>query len=249
MTEINKRGMYGGAGIFTFQSADGWMYVIFCGDGPDGFGSYVYRYKDGKEERIPLPYFSNSRPSADIEADGLYITLFKNDEKGVVRFRIPSFVVPGYPSNGSTGGQLPPPATEAIDTVARGNIASVQTKVDNTAATLKREADNLWNAIIADRKVVANLATRVNTMSNAGLTKEQVEAIAWQKALDAQYWSITSPDSDARKKLIELIVATAPKQTEGTVLTEAVVKAIATEVDKAISEITTKVVDALKPKV
>lgn len=243
MLEINRRGMYGGAGIFTFQSADGWMFLIFTGEGPDGFGAYVYKTKDGKQERVPLSYFSKSRPSADLEADGLYVTLFKNDETGVVRIKVPGFVMPGYPSNGQSGGQLPPAPTEAIDSVARGSIASIQNKLNDTATIVKRETDNLWNAIITDRKKVTALEAKVNAIPNtvgSGITRDQ----AWQMALDAQYWGITSPDSDARKKLIELIIAT--NQGGDPNLSPEVIKAIATEVDKAIDTITAKVVAALQ---
>lgn len=241
MTEINRSGMYGGAGIFTFQSADGWLYLIFTGDGPDGFGAYVYKIKDGKQERVPLAYFSKSRPSADVEPDGLYVTLFKNDERGVVRLRVPGFVVPGYPSNGQQGGQLPTPPAEAIDSVARGSIASVQNKVNDTAAVLKRETENLWNAIITDRKTVKALSDKVGTLMS-GISRDE----AWKLALDAQYWGITANESDARKELIKLIVATAPQGGNTTTLTPEVLEAISNEVEKVIETITTKVVEALQ---
>jgi hypothetical protein len=236
--EIPKNGMFGGAPAFSYQSADGWIYYCFVGDGDNGFGTYVWKYKNGVNQNVGIEYFSPARGSMSLEANGLWLTLYRRDEKALVRIPVPGFIVPGYPSNGETGETLPPTTGSGVDNDARARIAALEQKYEGLKIVVDREVNNLWNAIIADRKVVKALQTAITEGQKMTLTKEQVEAIAWQKGLDAQFWSLTT-DSDARKALVTLIKENAGADVSEAEIEAAVKKALAAALTKVLEELTT----------
>src|SRR5688500_6111480 len=136
--EIAKNGLYGGAAAFSYQDADGWIYYSFVGEDRDGFGTYVFRYKNGVNERVAVEHFSQMRGSMSLEANGLWLTLFrgKDSATGIIRIPVPGFKMPGYPSNGQTAPSLPATGGTNIDTEARARISALETRLSNTDAVI-----------------------------------------------------------------------------------------------------------------
>lgn len=151
---------YGGADISGYNSGDGYEYWSATCKHPDGwFGQAVFKQRGAQVEAVPLPRVTG-RGQLCLGIDGLWLYVWH--ERTPMRLKIEGFV-----------GNLHVETTSGIDAIARQMAAAAQ-QVADTAYNLGRAVD-----------------TRLTDISNAVQarpTREEVEATAWQKALDALDW-------------------------------------------------------------
>lgn len=189
--------IYGGADLSTFMSADGVLYVPFCGErSGQKFGTYCFRvHPGGQVEWVDLPAFTEGRPGATLEPDGLWLSWPNNAGNRITRIQVPGFITPGFPTSGKPAPPPPPvvaqpppqAAAPLVDAEARAAAAEIKRDLGRKlgdlgaklAALEARPAglgeaqvrDVIWNGPTVDR-VYADLA------SDRGGLVEQVRRIA-----------------------------------------------------------------------
>lgn len=86
---------YEGAPIFSARSADGAVYFVYSGvrPGTSTFSQQVAVWRNGVWSWIDVPNAWQARPSATVEADGLYVTYASSDNV-IRRWKVPGFVSP-----------------------------------------------------------------------------------------------------------------------------------------------------------
>lgn len=177
--------IYGGADLPTFMSADGVLYVPYCGERTgQKFGTYCFRvHPSGQAEWVDLPAFTEGRPGATLEADGLWLSWPNERGNRITRIQVPGFITPGFPSSGRPAPPPPPivaqpppqPSTSNVDAEARAAAAEVRRELGRKIADLGAEVaalearpggglnesqvrDVIWNGPTVDR-IYAELAT------------------------------------------------------------------------------------------
>ncbi len=98
---------YEGAPIFSARSADGAIFFIYSGlrPGNETFQQQVAILRNGKWNWLTVPGAWHARPSAMLEADGLYMT-YASADNTVRRWKVPGFVVPAGAGGGGSGDGL-----------------------------------------------------------------------------------------------------------------------------------------------
>lgn len=141
--------LYGGVGSFTARSADGSIYVVYCGERPGfKFGTHIYRIlPNGTPEWVNYAPFTESRVDCNVEPDGLYISYGAGDPaRAPERVKIAGFVTPPYP--GGTHALPPTPVTiTATDNTARDAIARLTSSVAADLARTRKDLEVKINAI------------------------------------------------------------------------------------------------------
>ncbi len=196
MTRLNAPAgiiIYGGVGAFTARSADGSMYVVYCGERSGfKFGTHIYRIlPNGTPEWINYAPFTESRVEATIESDGLYISYGAGDPaRAPERVKIPGFVTPPFP--GGTHTLPPTPVTiSATDNTARDAIARLTNSVAADLARVKKELEAKIKALPTTQPKV--------------LTEQEILDRIWQKSGDRLYADLRDNNSPS-VNLIEKIV-------------------------------------------
>lgn len=186
---------FGGVAPETKVSANGWVYVVYCGERPGyKFGTHVYRIwpQNNHVEWVDLPAFTETRAAVHIEPDGMYLSWPTNRERQVQRIKVPGFVTLGYPSNGQTVNNpapLPQPTT-TVDSQARQDIANLRNQITQLSA------------------LVTQLRNRVDTLEKrptSSLTVKQVEDIAWSKSADRMYFELGQPNSGIVGRITQIV--------------------------------------------
>jgi hypothetical protein len=199
MTKLNAPAgiiIYGGVGSFTARSADGTMYVVYCGDRPGlKFGTHIYRIlANGATEWINYAPFTESRVECSVEPDGLYISYGSGDPaRAPERVKIPGYVTPPFP--GGTHTLPPTPVTiTATDNTARDAISRLTNSVASDLARTRRELEAKIKAI-PQQKV---------------LTEQEILDRIWTKSGDRFYAELNnseSPVSNLIEQMIRRILA------------------------------------------
>ncbi|HMQ31875.1 MAG TPA: hypothetical protein PKD53_14195 [Chloroflexaceae bacterium] len=186
--------IYGGSDLHAYTSADGTLFVIYCGERGPGykFGTYCLRYwPGGRREWVELPAFTEGRAGVVREPDGLYLAWPLPHGRAWERVKVPGYVTPGWPTTGKVAPApvaitTTPPVGSLTDTQARGEIASLKKQVAAQAAQIAALAarpvaapadvqtirDVIWNLPTVVDKIYAELAA-----DNKGLVG-QIERIA-----------------------------------------------------------------------
>ncbi len=191
---IQKPSWFDPYGEFSFvPSADGTVFWNMIGGGPDGFLVYLFRsFPDGRTERVPYsPALHHA--SLSLSPKGLFLSGFYQYSSREPKTIVTDIPVQGYvPFTTENINKLPPVITtqlNGVDDVARGNIndirAIVNKKADDLNALYKQVQDHLTKHPSAGMNVTT------------GVSKSDVEAIAWQKANDALYAAMTSADTNS----------------------------------------------------
>ena len=182
--------IFGGVAPEVHQSADGVLYVVFCGGiGSEPFGTYVYRiYPNMHVERVPLPAFTPTRAATSIRPDGLYLTWPTRNERAIIEVKVPGFVTP-------SGGTVAPSPT-GVDQVARNDIAALRNQVSQLSTLL----NTTRNEVTQLRNRVAALEARP-----VGLSQQQVETVAWNKSADRMYFELGNPNSGIVGRITQLV--------------------------------------------
>lgn len=181
--------IFGGADLITAMSADGWLYVPYCGERAGRkFGTHCFKVgPQGQLAWVELPVFTEGRAGATIEPNGLFLHWPNARGNQAIRVQVPGFVTPGYPTSGQpapapppepTPSPTPPPSGEVVDEGARAYTSQVKRE-------LKGE--------------LAVLAGRVGTLEQrpaggGGLTATQVADVVWVKTPDAIYARLVGND-------------------------------------------------------
>ncbi|HMQ32176.1 MAG TPA: hypothetical protein PKD53_15710 [Chloroflexaceae bacterium] len=188
--------IYGGSDLHAYMSADGTLFVIYCGERGPGykFGTYCLRYwRDGRREWVELGAFTEGRAGVVREPDGLYLAWPLPGGKSWERVKVPGYVTPGWPSSGQSVvapvsiTTTPAPAQFAgADQAARDQLAALKKQLaalTNRVAQLEaRPAGAQGPDVNQIRDVIWNLPTVVDRIyaelaaDNKGLV-EQVERI------------------------------------------------------------------------
>lgn len=188
--------VFGGAAPFVRHSADGSIYVVYCGERPGRkFGTHVYRVlPNNQTEWVEYAPFTEGRVDAEVRPDGLYISFPVNRERQIEDVKIAGFITPGYPTSGQTAPApvptpvqpVPTPITDLVDEGAREYTSNV-----------KKE---LLGRIITLEKKVAALETR----PVGGFDEQRVNDHAWAKAGERLYAELADPSSPVSNLIREL---------------------------------------------
>lgn len=182
--------IYDGAPVFSALGADGAITVVFCGLRHGQFGTHAFRQRaDGQTEWLTLPDTTEKRSGVTVEASGMYTTWPDRNNRGVVRVAVPGYVPPvsdGVSVPAPQPQPQPQPPAECVDEEARQYTTAV-----------KRE---LFGKI-------AELEARIGTGTGGGLTRQQVEAIAWEKGGDRAYAELGDPQSGIYNRVAALMPA------------------------------------------
>lgn len=163
-------GIYGGAGLSTFMSADGILYVPFCGERAGRkFGTYCFRiHPNGQPEWVDLPAFTEGRPGASLEPDGLWLSWPSDRGDRITRIQVPGFITPGFPTSGKPAPP-PPPVVAQPPPQAAGPLVDAEARA--AAADVKRELGRRFGELGSK---LAVLEARP-----AGLSEAQVRDVIW----------------------------------------------------------------------
>ena len=183
---------YGGSGMWSFRDAVGAMWFVYSGKNPDGvFKQQVARLFKGKFKWYDVPVQHHSRPTASIEPSGLYITYQVNEAGNEIRrWKVPDFVMPGYPTDGQSAPVPPTPPVEMVDATARADALQCERRIDKliaendkTDGEQKKQIEALQAQVLKLQQQVAELQKR----PAGGVTEQQVADIVWSKTPDAVY--------------------------------------------------------------
>lgn len=209
--------IYGGSDLVTYRDAAGFLYVPYCGERPGRkFGTHCFRVRpDGTTtEWVELPGFTEGRAGVSLEPDGLWLSYPTTNGRDLVRFQVPGFVMPGFPSSGKPAPAPPPvapvtppaaPSGPAVDEVARKYTSDVKKELSAKIAALEG---------------------RIGQPSAGGLTPAQVQDHIWSKAPDAIYARLAANDAGLVGEIRRIVGA----QQGGATMDRATVKALVKEV-------------------
>lgn len=184
---------YGGSGMWSFRDAAGAIWFVYSGKNPDDgiFKQQVARYHNKKWKWYTVPVQFHGRPTATIEPSGLYITYIVNEANtDIRRWKVPDFVMPGYPTDGQSGPVPPTPPVEMVDATARAEALQCERRIDKlivendkTDGEQKKQIEALQAQVLKLQQQVAELQKR----PAGGVTEQQVADIVWSKTPDAVY--------------------------------------------------------------
>lgn len=195
-------GIFGGADVWSAQSADGWIYFVYCGERPGrSFGTHAFRVwpANGHTEWLELRSFTELRSTAGVEPNGAWLTYTNGPGNRVYRQQVPLFVTPGYPSSGKTAATPAPPPAAVIDEGARAYASAIKQEL---TATIKR----LEGRIEALTRRVEALERRPNPSDQ--LTPGQIRSVRdviWgpeRDAVNVVYAEVIKPNSGLRQAII-----------------------------------------------
>lgn len=176
--------IYGGVGAFTSRSADGSMYVVYCGERPNRkFGTHIYRIlPNNVTEWVEYAPFTESRVECSVEPDGLYISYGAGDPaRKPERIKVAGYVTPPFP--GGTHTLPPSPVTvNGTDQTARDMATSAKTEARERDAQIKRDLE----------KKIAELAAKVAAPSSGGVDLQTMRDHIWTLTLDRVYHELTT---------------------------------------------------------
>jgi hypothetical protein len=201
--------VYEGAPAFTAQSADGWIYAVYCGERPGKpFGTHCFKINpaQARSEWVELPVFTPTRVGVTVEPDGAYISFPTQGSNwtNIARVKIPGFIPlvgSGEPIIIEPQPQpLPPPQptacedegarvyTTKVKAELKGQIAELEQRLDalalpapDTSGLTRQDVlDILWNAPQLIDRIYAELLKR----NNSGLVAE-LKAVAREAVMEA----------------------------------------------------------------
>lgn len=175
---------YGGSGMWSFRDAAGAMWFVYSGKNPDGvFKQQVARLFKGKFKWYDVPVQYHSRPIPSIEPSGLYITYQVNEAGNEIRrWKVPDFVMPGYPTDGQSGPVPPTPPVEMVDATARADALQCERRIDKLVVDYEKDQKAQKLLIDALRVEVNDLKWKVAELQNrpsGGLTWLQIKDHLW----------------------------------------------------------------------
>lgn len=161
--------------MWSYRDAVGAIWFVYSGKNPDGvFKQQVARFMDKKWKWYDVPVLFHGRPTASIEPSGLYITYIVNENGNEVRrWKVPDFVMPGYPTDGQSAPVPPTPPVEMVDQTARQNIQQ-----------LRQLVDALTKANAQQAELIKALRNDLNAQRpSAGLTWLQIKDHLWNDSI------------------------------------------------------------------
>lgn len=198
--------IFGGADVWSAMSADGWLFVVYCGERPGKkFGTHAFRVwpDNGHIEWVDLPTFTELRSTTGIEPNGAFVTFTDPKGQRVYRQQLPLYRTPGFPNSGQTAPNPPSPAptptpqpapgTPVVDEEARAYTSAVKKELKGDIAKL----DNRLKAVEA-RPVGGS----------GGLSREE----GWQLAKDSVFADLEARTSGIARS----VAAIAREVTTGT---------------------------------
>jgi hypothetical protein len=186
--------IYDGAPVFSAVDRSGSTTVIFCGLRAGRFGTHAFRQRpDGQVEWLDLGETTEKRSGVTLEPDGLYATWPDRSNRGVVRVGVPGFVPRGY--DGPLPEQIEPidVPSEVVDEGARQYTSAVKQEILGKLAALEAQIGTVGGG--------------------GGISRPEVEALAWEKGGDRVYAELGNPESGIVSRVRELVREMQPEQT------------------------------------
>lgn len=195
--------IFGGADVWSGMSADGWLYVVYCGERPGRkFGTHAFRVwpANGHWEWVELPTFTELRSTTGIEPNGAFITF--TDPKGVRVFRqqLPGYRTPGFPTSGQPAPNPPTPAPTPTPQPAPGG------------PVVDEEGRRYTSAVKSELKGdIGKLNVRVTALEqraapSGGVSRDE----AWQLAKDSVFSELENRTSGIARSVAAIVRETAP---------------------------------------
>lgn len=188
--------IYGGVGPFTARSADGSIYVVYCGERPGyKFGTHIYRIlPNGTPEWVEYAPFTEGRVDANVEPDGLYISFgVGNPQRRPERVKVAGFVTSSFPG----GTNYPPPSPVVVaaqDSTARELANAARSYAAEEIKRLKDTIKSLEARLVAEEQ-----------KPSGGVTEQQARDIAWELAEKRVYAELNGYNNPV-KNLLETII-------------------------------------------
>jgi hypothetical protein len=183
--------IYGGADLMSFRSDDNTVFIVYCGERTGHkFGTHIVRcFTPNRAEYIDLPSFFEGRAGCAVEPDGLYVSWPSADAKALVRYKVPGYVTPGYPSNGQQVAPLPPAPSQpasTVDATARQQISELRAQMEREVKALRNEID------VLKRRPV--------------MTEQAVKDYVWTWSNRRIFWDLTADTQGALANTIRAMI-------------------------------------------
>lgn len=169
--------IFGGADLVTVMSADGWLYIIYCGErAGHKFGTHCFRQgPQGQLEWVELGVFTEGRAGATLEPNGLFLSWPLGRGNRLMRIQLPGFVTPGFPTSGQAAPAppptlAPPPPTTGgslVDEGARAYTGQVKKELQGVI----REQEARIKALEARLAALESRPSQINV--------EQLRDVIW----------------------------------------------------------------------
>lgn len=176
---------YGGSGMWSYRDAAGAMWFVYSGRNPEDniFKQQVARFFKGKWKWYTVPVQFHGRPIATIEPSGLYITYMVNEASNDIRrWKVPDFVMPGYPTDGQSGPVPPTPPVEMVDATARADALQCERRIDKLVVDYEKGEKAQKEQLEALRAELNDLKRQVQQLQQrptGGLTWLQIKDHLW----------------------------------------------------------------------